>query len=55
MVAGSGTLTLGLADLHQPAWGGCKPLVDVVFVGRLRDHLTMATHEGEYLDSLFHR
>jgi hypothetical protein len=55
VVAASGTLALGLADLHQPASGYRKPSVDVLFVRRLNDRLAVATDEGKDLDPLFHR
>ena len=55
MVARSRTLTLRLADMHQPASDICKPLVDVILVGRFHDRLSVTTYESEYLDSFFHR
>lgn len=55
MVARSRTLTLGLADMHYSPSLRCQPLIDVVFVGRLHDRLSVTTDEGEYFYSLFHR
>jgi hypothetical protein len=55
MVACSRTLTFGLADMHQPPSDGRKPLIDVIFVGRFHDCLSVTTYEGEHSDSLFHR
>ena len=55
MVARSRTLTFGLADMHHPASGCCKPLIDVVFMRRFNDRLTVATYEGKHLYPLFHR
>ena len=47
MVACSRTLTFGLADMDHSAWDGCKPFIDVVFVGRFNDRFSVATYKGE--------